>query len=308
MILVIGYTLVMHARYGFEEDAGHWVMSPFYNDHTAYGAALAMFFPVIIGFMFYPRSSRISRFFAFVVFVILVVAIILSYTRAAWISVLVAAAVFLAVLLKIRFYWIATVAVILISFLVIFQQQIIDRLEKNKQDSSANFVEHIQSIYNISSDASNLERINRWQAAIRMFNDRPVVGWGPGTYQFVYAPYQRSKEKTIISTNLGDKGNAHSEYLGPLAEMGLPGMLIFLLLMIVVIYQGLKVYKHGNREVKFLSMMLTLGLITYFAHGILNNFLDTDKLSVPFWGFIAGIVALDIYHTNNESAESEQES
>ena len=55
-------------------------------------------------------------------------------------------------------------------------------------------------------------------------------------------------------------------------------------------------------------MMLTLGLITYFAHGILNNFLDTDKLSVPFWGFIAGIVALDIYHTNNESAESEQES
>jgi hypothetical protein len=86
--------------------------------------------------------------------------------------------------------------------------------------------------------------------------------------------------------------------------MGLPGMLIFLLLMVVVIYQGLKVYKHGSREVKFLSMMLTLGLVTYFAHGILNNFLDTDKLSVPFWGFIAGIVALDIYHSNQELTET----
>jgi len=208
--------------------------------------------------------------------------------------------------LRIKFYWIAIFVTIFIGAFFLFQQQIIDRLEKNKQDSSANFVEHIQSIYNISSDASNLERINRWQAAIRMFEDRPIVGWGPGTYQFMYAPYQRSKEKTIISTNLGDKGNAHSEYLGPLAEMGLPGMLLFLLLMIVVIYQGLKVYKNGNREVKFLSMMATLGLITYFAHGILNNFLDTDKLSVPFWGFIAIIVALDIYHVEKESEQVEE--
>lgn len=306
LVIVIGYTIAMHSQYGFEEDAGHWVMSPFYNDHTAYGAALAMFFPVVVGFIFYPKANRTSRFIAFVVFLILVIAIILSYSRAAWISVLVAAAVFLAVILKIRFYWIAIVTAVLLSVLIIFQQQIIDRLEKNKQDSSANFVEHIQSIYNISSDASNLERINRWQAAIRMFDDRPMLGWGPGTYQFVYAPFQLSKEKTIISTNLGDKGNAHSEYLGPLAEMGFPGMLIVLLLLIVVIFQGLKVYKYGNREVKFLSMMLTLGLVTYFAHGILNNFLDTDKLSVPFWGFIAGIVALDIYHSNQKAEEPEQ--
>jgi O-antigen ligase len=102
-------------------------------------------------------------------------------------------------------------------------------------------------------------------------------------------------------------GNAHSEYLGPLSEMGLPGMLIVFLLMIYVIYTGLKVFKKGNREVKFLSMMVTLGLITYFTHGILNNFLDTDKLSVPFWGFIAIIVALDIFHTNKDEREiSEQ--
>jgi hypothetical protein len=36
------------------------------------------------------------------------------------------------------------------------------------------------------------------------------------------------------------------------------------------------------------------GLVTYFIHGVLNNFLDLDKASVPFWGFIAMIVVLDI--------------
>jgi hypothetical protein len=38
-----------------------------------------------------------------------------------------------------------------------------------------------------------------------------------------------------------------------------------------------------------------LGLLTYFLHGLLNNFLDTDKASVPVWAFIAMLVALKLY-------------
>jgi O-antigen ligase len=295
LAIIVIYTLIQHSKYAFEEDAGHWVMSPFYNDHTAYGAALAMFYPVVIGFIFYPEIKRNLRIFAFVLLLILTVGLIYSYGRAAWISVVAAMVVFVLVLLRIKFY---VIALSLVSILVIFftfQHQILDRLSKNKQDSSQNFAEHVQSITNISSDASNLERINRWQAAIRLYNERPIVGWGPGTYQFVYSPFQSSQEKTIISTNLGDKGNAHSEYLGPLAEMGIPGTLIMILLITFFVITGLRVYKYGNKEDKFLSMMALLGLVTYFTHGFLNNFLDTDKLSVPVWGFIAILVALDTY-------------
>lgn len=306
LLIVIVYTLIQHAKYGFEEEAGHWVMSPFYNDHTAYGAALAIFFPVVVGFLFYPGLSKSLKILNFFILIIFIIGIIFSYGRAAWISVVISFAVFIIVMMRIKFYWLVITGTILIGIFFAFQHQILDRLEKNKQDSSANFVEHVQSIANITSDASNLERINRWQAAIRLFTDRPVFGWGPGTYQFVYSPYQRSKEKTIISTNLGDKGNAHSEYLGPLAEMGLLGMLIVLLLFSVIIYTGLKVYKNGSKEVKFLSLMSTLGLITYISHGFLNNFLDTDKLSVPFWGFVAIIVALDVYHTHQHPEQIEE--
>jgi O-antigen ligase len=256
-----------------------------------------MFFPVVVGFLFFPGIKTSTRYFTFFIFIILVFGLIFSYGRAAWLSVVAAFVVFLLIILRIRFSWIAIASIALISLFFAFQQQVLDRLEKNKQDSSANFVEHIQSMSNISSDASNLERINRWQAALRLFDERPIVGWGPGTYQFVYAPFQRSKEKTIISTNLGDLGNAHSEYLGPLSEMGLPGMLIVFLLVIYVVYYGTKVYTNTRGEIRFLGMMALLGLVTYFTHGLLNNFLDSDKLSVPFWGFIAIIVAIDIYHS-----------
>ena len=47
-----------------------------------------------------------------------------------------------------------------------------------------------------------------------------------------------SQEKTIISTNAGDLGNAHSEYIGPLAESGLFGMLTVLAIFGISIYLG----------------------------------------------------------------------
>ena len=45
---------------------------------------------------------------------------------------------------------------------------------------------------------------------------------------------------------------------------------------------------------RMLAMGLFLGLITYFVHGVLNNYLDTDKASAPFWGFLALLVVLDL--------------
>ena len=102
---------------------------------------------------------------------------------------------------------------------------------------------------------------------------------------------------TIISTNAGDRGNAHSEYIGPLAESGVLGSATFIFIIIAMIYRATMLYtKSKNKEVRLITVGILLGLITYLIHGALNNFLDTDKASVPFWGFVAILTALDIYH------------
>jgi len=280
-------------------------MTPFYNDHTAYGAVLSLFIPPVFALSMLRSYSVGARILAFSISMVLIVALVLSYSRAAWLSLSLALVVLIIVLLRIRFQWVMVLTVGLVGVFITFQQQIFDKLEKNKQDSSANFVEHVQSITNISSDASNLERINRWQSAIRMFNERPFWGWGPGTYQFLYAPYQRSKERTIISTNAGDLGNAHSEYIGPLAESGILGMLSIFLIFCFSVYTGLMVYrKLKDRELKIIVLAVVIGLISYYLHGFLNNFLDSDKASVPVWGFIAILVAIDIYHNKIEEKTS----
>jgi putative inorganic carbon (HCO3(-)) transporter len=295
---VIIYTFIRHAAYGFDEDSGHWVMSPFYNDHTAYGAALAMYLPVLAGYLFYPGLSFYKKLAVVPFLGLYVVAVIFSYTRAAWLGLGVATVVLMIMLLRIRFRWVLAGMLGLVVLGFLFYQPVVDRMEKNRQDSSTNMEQHLQSMTNISSDASNLERLNRWSSAIRMFNQCPLLGWGPGTYQFVYAPFQLASERTVISTNLGDRGTAHSEYLGPLSEEGVLGLLLVLALFGYSLYLGISLYsRSSDREVRLMSLVITLGLITYYTHGFMNNFLDTDKLSVPVWGFMAILVALQVYHS-----------
>jgi O-antigen ligase len=238
---------------------------------------------------------------------LLSVAMILSSCRAAWVSLAAAIGVLVCVLLRIKFKWILGVMIILAGLFFTFQHQIIDALEHNNQDASGDIVENIQSITNISTDASNLERFNRWHSAFRLFAERPVFGWGPGTYQFVYAPYQMSMEKTVISTNTGDAGNAHSEYIGTLAEQGFIGTILLLAFVITVVYTGLKSYKKAkNKKAKVLVLGSTLAFFSYFVHGFLNNFLDTDKLAVPVWSCAALIVVIDLYYSNQERFEEIQ--
>jgi putative inorganic carbon (HCO3(-)) transporter len=185
-------------------------------------------------------------------------------------------------------------ALALVVVFVNFDTLMID-LQRNKQDSSDNLTQHVKSISNISSDDSNLERLNRWSCAVSLFQERPITGWGPGTYQFVYAPFQKSELKTIISTNNADGGNAHSEYLGPLAEQGVVGALLVLVLIWWASIVGFRLWNNlENKDERNLAVSIYLGLMTYFIHGVLNNYLDTDKASAPFWGFLALLVVLDI--------------
>ncbi|MDD5569830.1 MAG: O-antigen ligase family protein [Bacteroidales bacterium] len=303
---VIVYTTVNHITNGLTQKSANWVMTPFYNYHTAYGAALAMFLPVIGSFVFNKKYSFNLRLISFILFALFCTGTVLSYARATWVSLVPAVLVLMIFLLKIKTRYVILIFGIFVCLFFSFKNELFFDIEKNKQDSSTDIQKHIQSISNVSSDASNLERINRWNSAMRMFKEKPVFGWGPGTYQFEYAPYQLSKDKTIISTNFGDNGNAHSEYIGPLTESGILGSLTVILITFFSLFTGIKVYKRAiDKEVKLIVLALILGLVTYFTHGIMNNFLDTDKASVPFWAFLAIFVVLDIQQKTEKNTTSD---
>ncbi|TNE53628.1 MAG: O-antigen ligase family protein [Bacteroidetes bacterium] len=296
MTLAMIYTLVVHASYQFGEQEGHWVMSPLFKDHTIYGAMVAFNLPLLVGLYFSKKHGPLVQAFLWGLFVVNMIALYFSYTRAAWLSIVVALGVWAVIKLRIRFSLILGTTVVLALATFFSWTTIQQTLEKNKSEhTTEDFGKRLESVSNVTTDASNLERLNRWACAIDMFVERPVFGFGPGTYAFEYARFQRPENLTIISTNFGNLGNAHSEYLGPLAETGLIGFLLVVGLVAYLFYLGITLYVSWDptdRESRSLIMAMILALVTYFFHGLLNNYLDTDKASVPIWGIAAMFIVL----------------
>jgi len=298
MMIAIAYTVVVHASYGFGEKEGHWVMWPFFKDHTIYGAMVAFTVPMVFGLYFSKKHSPLIQAILLFFIALNLIGLYFSYTRAAWLSVFAAVGVWALIHFRIKFSLLASAtAVIGIALFFSWDAIQMDMARNKSEHTTEDFGKKLESATNVTTDASNLERLNRWSCAMSMFEDRPFFGYGPGTYSFEYARFQEPENLTIISTNFGDAGNAHSEYLGPMAEMGFMGLIAMLLIVTAIFYKGITLYykwPETDSEMKTLILMMILSLVTYFVHAFLNNFLDTDKAAVPIWGFCACFIALEM--------------
>lgn len=305
---VVVYTLYMHSLSGFTQDSSYYISMPFYRAHGIYSAAISFFIPFFLWYLIYTFKLKLSWYKVLGILALLalfLVGVFYSYTRAAWLSIIVAVGMVVPLSFRLKFKTQLLILGIGFGLFLMFQEQIFYALSKNKQDSAEGFSEHFQSASNIRTDASNVERINRWMSAINMFKERPVFGFGPGTYMFCYAPYQEAQYRTIISTNFGNQGNSHSEFLNPLSETGAMGLIS----LVIILYYAFNIafnnfYANTNYRVKLLLVGVSLGLVGYFTHGFLNNYSETTKIAPLLWGGLAIIVAIDIYHRSPETDES----
>jgi O-antigen ligase len=292
--IVVLYSVVRLASKGFELHYAHFVMQPFYKDHTVYGASIT--FVMFLSFfqIFQKNISVFYRFIYILTTVVLLIGIGFSYTRAAWVSIIAAIGVWFLIKARIPFKYVLGLGLILGTTVYSYWDDIYFALNKNSQDSSGNITEHINSMSNISTDASNVERLNRWFCAIELWKEKPITGWGPGTYQFEYGRFQKSYSRSLISTNDGNLGNAHSEFLGSLADSGVIGFLGLAILLYVFFSQSIKLYyRVENPDYKYWVMAAILGNASYFTHGILNNYLDTEKVAVFVWLAFSIIIIID---------------
>ena len=122
LILVVIWVFKAAFEQGFDRNVANYSCMPFYNDHTIYAAALVFaLFTFLISALPMPGSTRSISVFTFLISVfsrkeegaslfggavtvvlvsVVVIALVLSYTRAAWLSVVVV--VILGVVLLIR--------------------------------------------------------------------------------------------------------------------------------------------------------------------------------------------------------------
>ncbi|MCS6904039.1 MAG: O-antigen ligase family protein [Bacteroidia bacterium] len=301
-LVVIAWVWLQHASYGFSKDTSGLVTRPFYADHTIYSTCASVLLPFWVAFFLQKKSQWFYRLVYAIIVLVLLLAIFLAASRAAWLSLGITIIFFTYLLFKLPFRYILYISGIAAVALGLFKDNIAEKLKSNRIDSNAKksgAIEQIQSISNIRSDWSNLERINRWSCAFRMFLERPITGFGIGTYQFTYVSFQREKEMTPISvrnpysSHIINGGNAHSEFFNLLSEAGFLGGLSWLLLFIISMKQGFELcYQTAiPTQEKGLIYASVCGLFIYFCNGTFNSFLDTDKAAFLFWSNLALIAS-----------------
>lgn len=110
---------------------------------------------------------------------------------------------------------------------------------------------------------SVMERLAHWLAALRMWEQAPWLGVGPGNYAVVYDSVRLPQWTEAL-------GHAHNIYLNTLAESGLIGLLGF-----GVLWGGLILWTWGQiRRSKGWQRALAVGVLGVLVHLMVHNFFD----------------------------------
>jgi putative inorganic carbon (HCO3(-)) transporter len=298
LVPVMIWAIFHLAQYGLSRKFSPVMAEPFYDDHTVFGACLAMVLPLAgwIATRDHMRTRVQGINWAWPIFALVSAALLLSFSRAAWMGILVIGGIYLILRLRIRFRFLAMALVLVAAGAWIGRETIVQSFEQNENVSGEDLLSTAASVTNVNTDDSNKERINRWACAIRMFEERPWMGFGPGTYERKYGDYQVLSQITRISSWVGDRGDAHSEYLGVLSEQGIPGLIFLGGLFLLSLKIGMDiVYRNSDPKIGGMAMAILMGLSTYYFHGFVNDFIDIDKAAVLFWGMISMLAALDMH-------------
>jgi O-antigen ligase len=117
-------------------------------------------------------------------------------------------------------------------------------------------------------DNSLLSRVTETLAAGLVMLDHPVIGVGPAMFPAYYEPY--ANNIGLLVRNDAER-EAHNLYLGVGAELGIPGLIVFLLVAISVV----RMLRRARRaslvrrpDLERLTTPFLLALLTYYVTGM----------------------------------------
>lgn len=298
--------IVRHGMQGFSFDEINTPMMPFFRNHVNYAAIVTIFLPFIwLARHWYRSGSFTYRLLTFAM-LLYVVAIYLSYTRTCYIAL-----VFI-----IPFVWVVknklmkpALLVTLIGagcliFYLLHNNKYLDYAPDFRETIIHDeFGEHLSSTFE-GKDVSSMERVYRWVAILQMFKERPVFGFGPGNFYPYYKHYTVSSFETYVSDN-PERSTAHNYFLLLLAEQGVTGVLVFVLLTVVLFAYGERIYlRMKTEEDKRVVMVLLVVLAMVYVNLMLSDLLESDKVG-PFFFICLGLLAA--YDIRAKSLEAKSE-
>jgi O-antigen ligase len=292
LLLTVIITLIRHALIDFSFADVHKVFHPYQRNHVNYAAMLTLFLPLL--WLLWKEEKKKNWLAGIIIFLI---GIYFSYTRAAYISIL---------LMGIAWFifekrWIKpilgiglVITIIAIGYLFYENQYLNYSTNYEQTISHKEFDQLISATYQ-GKDISTMERFYRWVAGARMGAEKFIFGFGPGNFLTFYKTYTVEAFRTYVSHNPEGSG-IHNYFLMLFAEQGLIGLLIFLSLVLVFFIKGESLYFQYKSPV---VLTILVSMVTIIAFQLINDLIETDKVGPFFFIYLAVLVNAEIHSSGN---------
>lgn len=259
---------------GFVTDSGRVVtrIQGYFEHPNQFGGFVALLVPLAVAALATRASPAWLRLLSAAALALAVPALVLSFTRGAIIGIVIGSLVWLAVVRP-------RVAVVLavalgISAFTVAPDLLRERLTLEGHESEVTL------------------RADIWNAALAIYGEHPVIGVGTGNFAEAYARLPStlaggSQRRLLHGGQLLTPVAAQNLYLNVLAEMGTIGFIAFLALLIAA-FQAL--YRGSRLRRDPLGRAICLGAgagVTAFA---LHNLVDTtlfQPTALPFFAMVA---------------------
>ena len=241
------------------EEIGTRVYSTLENPNVL-GQYLVLLTPLAFGMMWSVKENS-SKLILLVITVAMGACLIITWSRAAWVGIVLAIGFFL--LMKDR-RWSALCILALIILPFVLPESIMSRL---------------MSIGNVK-DSSTAYRVSVWIASLRIASDYWLsgIGLGTGAFERVYQHYALN--------GAGFALHSHNFYIELVVEMGILGLIIFLMI-IFASYKGIVSIKEKNTVNKNISLAIGGALAGYLFQGVAENLWYNYRMVLIFWIYIA---------------------
>jgi len=286
--IILG-TGIFLAVFGLIKFAGIEILSWFnYEDLPDFGALtstygnpnhIAGFFemaiPVVFGLLLADRRGPRSLVLFLPIILLFGVALILSLSRGGWTCTMLGLIFFLGVLFFAKdFPRFRTVITVTCSFIVAVLVLL----------SSYPAVQELLTVRQVIEQAGGAEgRLQVSQAVVAMIREKPLLGFGPGTFAFTFFKFQ----PPAVS---GWYNMAHNDYLHFTAEMGI-------LLPVIMIWMIVALAWHGFIKLRSPSLLVrgaTLGSMAGILAILCHSYIDFN-LHIPanalFFTILAALIA-----------------
>ncbi len=271
---VFGFAIAVFA---LVQDLSHsekiyWLVTPYgvstarygpYANHNHYAGLMEMLVPLAGAAAVLERGGkRVLLLFAMTM---MAVSIILSRSRGGMLGLVVEIVLICVLLFRMNGRRRATLTVIAIVAAVVLLALLVGN----------------DSVISRVTEAPDNYRLAIYRDCLRMWVQKPVFGFGWGTFSTVYPQYRSFFTNLFVN-------NAHNDYLELLVEMGLAGMVLAGWFLFAVFRGGLrKIFDQDDYEGSVLAVGMIAGMSAILAHSMLDFNLHIPANAALFYALCA---------------------